>query len=158
TQSQCRYRATASRSSQEPTAARPAISAICQMEFNRNVRSNWLIVLIGFLLALFDELLQAREFFRCEMFGFHQAHHETFRRTAEESIDNILDVFTDNLFATHSGFVEVRAILERAFGFAFTLENVEHGLDSGISKFTFEFLLYCLHVCGSCFPEDVHDF
>ena len=33
-------------------------------------------ILIGLLLlGVFDQLLQAREFFRREMFGFHETHH-----------------------------------------------------------------------------------
>ena len=75
-----------------------------------------------------------------------------------ESIDDVLNVLADDVLAAHRGFVEVGAVFERAFGFAFALENVEHGLDSGISKLAFEFLLHCLHVCGTRIPEDVHDF
>ena len=57
------------------------ISAICQKALNRNVSSSWLLSFIGFvLLHLFDQLLESRELFGCEVLGFHETHHEAFRR------------------------------------------------------------------------------
>ena len=79
TQTQCRYRATKSRSSHEPRAASPAMSVICQRELSRNVNGNWLLILIGFLLDLLHEFLQAREFLGREVFGFDKTHDETLR-------------------------------------------------------------------------------
>src|SRR4030095_2863459 len=110
------------------------MSAICQREFSRNVRSNWLLILIGFLLDLFDQLLQAREFFRREMFRFDKTHHKTLRRAAEEASDNVLYVLADDLFTGDRGLIEICAILERSFCFAFAFEDVEHRLDGGVGK------------------------
>src|ERR1041385_4999231 len=135
------------------------MSKTCQQALSRNVSSSWLLSFIGLvLLHLFDQLLKSRELFGREMFRFHETHHETFRRAAEESIDNVFDVLADDLLATDGGVVKVRAILESSFSLALTCENVEHGLDGGIRELAFQFLLNCLDVCWTCFPEYVHDF
>jgi len=106
---------------------------------------------------LLDQFLQAREFFGREMFRFHQAHDETLRRAAKETIDHVADVFADHLLATDGRFIKIRAVLESAFRLPFSFEYVEHGLNGGVSEVALQFLLDGLNVCGTRFPQHVHN-
>src|SRR5215813_5058847 len=112
------------RNNHAPRLASAAISATCHTAFNRNVSSSSLLVFIGLLLMFRDQFLQACEFFRRQVFGFDETHHETFGRTTKETIDDVGNVLADHLLTAHSRFVEVGAVLQSAFCFSLSFEDI----------------------------------
>src|SRR5205809_6876741 len=91
------------------------------------------------------------------MFCLDQAHDQTLRRSAKQTVDDVAHMLTDDLAAADGGLIKICAVFERALNLALAMQDVEHGLDRGVRQFALKMLLHSLHVDRAGGPQNEHD-
>src|ERR1041384_691444 len=86
-----------------------------------------------------------------------EVHHQSFSRTAKETIDEFAYCVPGEFRSTYSGRVDISFVLESPLNFLLAVENGEHRLHRGVSQFPFHFALNYLHPQGPGIPEHLHN-
>src|ERR1017187_159921 len=158
TQTACRWIAGPLRINRQASAATAAARGICQRELSRKVSRERLIVSMLFLPWALQQLLNLRELLRGQVPGFHQVQHQAIRGTSKKTVEHVADRLRNSLLAAEAGTVHKGTVLQSAFDLALAVEDVQHGLHSGVGQLAaFDVGLDSLHVGGAGFPQNAHD-
>ena len=140
-------------------------TGICQRELrSAESRMRWSSIIFLLLFAgaefFFGEFFgESGEGVGVDLTGLEEIHEEAFDGTAEHAVEHVLEGVAAGCFVADGGAVLVGATAESALHLFLAVEDVEHGLDGGVSEGWGggEGVLYGLDVAGTVGPEDLHD-